>query len=309
MILASLTASATVGQNGCDFNIVGTWKAGTGGETSTLLYRFAQDGTVIVLSGFGSGQRLDLKEIARATYQLDYPNAPKAISFTATRKAGVLAEGTTSFHITRYDDASFTSAISVGPGAGTIRWARVEPSRYFVVLAARSGTFYDRSGPTFPMLIRVDGNQAQVDAVGIFSVRNKPAFGPVPAETYREFMREPHNPSDVMLRLEITRAEYDRTSKILRAWDKRAREGDLLYPDVFMDNILLVKQITESLNLCGEKIKLYKLDWGIEDSISENNRPPNIPFKYFKELRRLNESLHVPDDKFPAPRQPDGVFR
>jgi len=173
-----------------------------------------------------------------------------------------------------------------------------EPHRHFLVLAGRSGTFYDKGGPAFPMLIKLDGERTQVDAVGIYSIQGKRMFGPVPEETYQEFMKEPRAASDVMLRLEITSAQYERGLKILRTWDRRAKEGALLYPDVSMDNILLVKQVTESLNQCGEKIKLYNLDWGIEDKISDGASPPRIPFLFFKEMRRLNESLHVRDEKF-----------
>ena len=80
----------------------------------------------------------------------------------------------------------------------------------------------------------------------------------------------------------------------------RVREDALLYPEIAMDNILVAKQVTEGLNECEQHITLYALDWGLEDEISENNQPSNIPFKYFKELRRLNESRHVPDARFPA---------
>ena len=104
--------------------------------------------------------------------------------------------------------------------------------------------------------------------------------------------------SDVMLRLAVSKPQYERGLKALRTWDRRAREGNLLYPDIFMDNILLVKQVTETLNQCGATVKLYTLDWGTYDYISENNPPSRAPFLYFKELKRLNESLHIPDAKF-----------
>ena len=101
-----------------------------------------------------------------------------------------------------------------------------------------------------------------------------------------------------MLRLEITGAQYERGLKIVRNWDRRAREGTLLYPDPFMDNILLAKQVTESLNQCSEKFKLYKLDWMREDHISDQEPRSRTPFLFFKELRRLNEALHVRDEQF-----------
>jgi len=177
-------------------------------------------------------------------------------------------------------------------------------NRYYLVLAGRSGTFYDKSGPTFPMLIKVDGKDAQVNAVGIYSEKGKRIFGRVPAESYNEFMKESPSQSDVMLRLEISGAQYERCLKFIQTWERRAREGALLYPDISMDNIVLVKQVTESLNQCGEKIKLYKLDWSIDDRISEDNLASLAPFLYFKELRRLNDSLHVRDERFQIPRRP-----
>lgn len=300
LIIISITSASTAfGQKGCQLEIVGTWKAESRNKATPILYRFAPDATVTVLSGAGSDASSELREITRATYVLDNPKAPKSIVFQAARAGGDLAEGTTSMQIVGYDDTSFTCVM---PGYEPTRWVRVDPNRYFIVLAGRSDTFYDRSGPTFPMLIKMDEAKTEVDAFGIYASRGIPTFGRVPAEIYNEFMKEPARASDVMLRLEITGAQYDRGLKIVRTWERRLREGTLLYPDISMDNILLVKQVTESLNQCGERVKLYNLDWGVEDKLSDNTRPPLIPFLYFKELRRLNESLHVRDEKFQARR-------
>jgi hypothetical protein len=182
--------------------------------------------------------------------------------------------------------------------------ASVGSHRYFLVLAGRSGIFYDHSGPTFPMLIKIGDKQPQIDAVGIYSnARQQGAFGVIPAAAYNNFMKEPGSSSDVMLRLEITDSEYDRCLKIIQSWERRARENNLLYSSIYLDNIVLVKQVTECLNQCGQRIKLYNLDWGLEDTISEHNIPSLTPFLYFKELRRLNETLHVPDQKFNALRR------
>jgi hypothetical protein len=154
------------------------------------------------------------------------------------------------------------------------------------------------------MLIKIGDKQPQIDAVGIYSnARQQGAFGVIPSLTYNDFMKEPGSSSDVMLRLEITGSEYDRCLKIMQNWERRARENSLLYFNIYLDNILLVKQVTECLNQCGQRIKLYNLDWGLNDAISENNIPSKTPFLYFKELRRLNGSLHVSDQKFNALRQ------
>jgi hypothetical protein len=303
LICVCLAASGTAfGQKGCEFNIVGTWKVASPEGASHILYRFAPDGTVAVLSDPGAGSQA--REIATATYKLNYdpelPGVLEAISFTAASGDAVFAKGMTSMEVTKYDDTSLTC---VRPGSGPTVWVRVEPYRYFMILAGRIGTFYDGSGPTFPMMVKTDGQQTQIDAVGIYDVKGHWAFGTIPAETYGQFMKEPRKDSEVLLRLEITGAQYERGLKIVRTWQRRARENTLLYPDLPMDNILLVKQVTESLNQCGEKFKLYKLDWSLNDHISssslrDDNALSRTPFLYFKELRRLNESLHVGDEKF-----------
>lgn len=185
----------------------------------------------------------------------------------------------------------------------------LEADRYFIVLAGRSGTFYDLSGPTFAMVIGAAGARAQIEAVGIHAVGNRPVFGAVPASTFAQFMKEPRNASDVVLRMEVTGAQHERSLRILRTWERRAREGALLYPDAFMNNILFLKQITEDLGRNDEAIALYNLDWGLEDDISENNRPPNIPFLYVKELRRLNGSRHVRDADMPKALLPAEAVR
>jgi hypothetical protein len=298
LILICLTATATAfGQKGCEFNPVGTWKAATPDEKNPVLYRFTPDTKVTVLAK--SGQSAELQEIASAVYTLDNPKAPKVILVKADKEVGGFAQGITSMEITGYDDTSVTLTKS---GSAPTRWVRVDPNRYFIVLAGRIDTFYDHSGPTFPMMIKTDGKQTQIDAVGTYNVRGYWAFGTIPPETYKEFMKEPRKDSDVMLRLEITAVQYERGLKIVKTWERRAHNNELLYPDLTMDNILVAKEVTESLNQCGEKFKLYKLDWSMEDHISNSplDSPPisRIPYLYFKELKRLNQALHVPDEKF-----------
>jgi hypothetical protein len=299
LILACLlSATAAYGQKGCELTIVGTWA--TPDRDNPAFYRFGPDGTVKALSkSEGKGE---LREIASASYTLDDPKAPKVVLIREAEGTSGFPLGTTSLDVTGYDDTSVTVKL---PGQKPARWSRVDPYRYFMVLAGRIRTFYDGGGPTFPMLIKTDGRKNQIDAVGLYPAKGTYwDFGPVPAETYNQFMKEPRSDSEVMLRLEITSVQYERALKIVRTWERRVRENALLYPDLPMDNILLVKQVTETLNQCGERIKLYKLDWSMADHISDapldNPLLTRIPFEYFKELRRLNESLHVGDDKFHA---------
>ena len=291
-----LAVPRAFGQKGCELKIVGTWAASD--QTNSAVYRFEQDGTVRALTR--SGPAAELKEIASAGYMLDDPKAPKAVLFREISGGGKFPLGTSSLDITGYDDSTLTVKM---PGHEAMRWTRLDSSRYFIILAGRVRTFYDGSGPTFPMMVKTDGRHTQIDAVGTFPSGNSWAFGPIPVEIYSEFLKEPKQDSDIMFRLEINGPQYERGLKIVQTWERRVREGALLYADTRLDNILVAKQVTESLNQCGERIKLYKLDWSLEDGISssspkDDNPISRIPFLYFRELKRLNESLHVGDEKF-----------
>jgi hypothetical protein len=139
-------------------------------------------------------------------------------------------------------------------------------------------------------------------AVGIYAdEKGRAVFGTVPWKSYDALLREPAKGSqNVLLRLEINGPQYERVLDVLRGWERRARENELLYRNDFnMNNILLVKQATEELNRCGRKVNLYKLDWGLEDRISDDNTRSLVPFLVFEELKRRNARLHVPDAELP----------
>jgi hypothetical protein len=282
-------------QRACQFNIIGDWRIADAGTASSTRFRFREDGSVTRGTTSKPGGRGDLGDTVIATYWLDNPKAPKVLKLQVKNNSREFAPGEIILSITAFDDTSFTAQL---PDNRSLHWSREEDSRYFIILAGRRGAFYDRSGPAFPMLLKKEPERLQVDALGIYSVGGKAAFGTIPAETYGDFFKESGNASDVMLRMEISRPQYDRGLLILRTWERRVREGTLLYPDITMDNILLVKQITESLNQCSDKVHLYNLDWGVDDKLSDTNKPAHIPFLYFQELRRLNQALHINDEKF-----------
>jgi hypothetical protein len=176
-----------------------------------------------------------------------------------------------------------------------------DSQRQFVVLAGRSEVFYEHSGPTFVMLIRESADEAEIGALGIYADSHaQPVFGAVPASQYEYFLREPRKSTDVMLRVELDAAQYLRALQVLKRWERRVQERALLYPDIALDNILLVKQVTAELNRCRQVLVPYELDWGLEDGISEHNLALRIPFEYFSELKRLNPGAHVPDSAMPA---------
>lgn len=183
--------------------------------------------------------------------------------------------------------------------------ASVDGTHHFLALAASQGVFYDQSGPAFVMLMKTQAatDEVEMGAVGIYADEKKRAvFGAVPWRAYDPFLHEPGKKSaSVLLRLEISEPQYERVLHILRDWERRARDNELLYPnDVHMNNILLVKQATEALNRCKPTLDLYPLDWGPNDDISENNARSRVPLLVFEELKRRNAQWHVADSAMPA---------
>ena len=304
----------------CPFSIVGTWKAQIS-NTEARLYSFDGEGVIKVLQVSGNTSP---REIATGKYEMVEPEvteqkvhvmgseaaagqkAPEPmpaqqIAFTATGKNRIFGRTRTAMKVVDYDDSSITCEI---PGiAGTTRWTRVDSDRYFMVLVARQDEFYDKSGSAFPMVIRLSGGVPTVAAAGTYAYHGKAVFGSVPPETYKDYLREARGDSEVILRLEINSRQYERALKVVQEWQRRARENALLYisPDspVSLNNLLLVRAVTETLNLCQNDFDLYKLDYTYpKDWISDHYSPEFIPFFYFKELRRRNEARHIEYKKF-----------
>jgi hypothetical protein len=293
----------------CPCEIVGTWKAQIS-KTEARLYEFDNQGVVKVLKVSGAAKPL---EIATAKYEfieepvVEEPAAPvqKApdvkVSFTATGKNRIFGKTETTMKVVSYDDTSITCEI---PGIkGTIRWTRVDSDRYFIVFVARQNEFYDRSGSAFPMVIKLAGGVSKIDAAGTYSDHGHAAFGAVPPETYKDYLREARGDSETILRLEINSQQYERALELIQEWQKRARENELLYrpPDSpgSLNNIVLVRAISDTLNLCQNDFDLYKLDYTYpKDWITNSYGPEFVPFFFFQELRKRNEARHIEYKKF-----------
>lgn len=301
MMLLGSTAVFAQQKKSCSFDIVGTWKAQVS-PNEAVLYRFDSNNGVTVLSDLGTGEP---RQIATAKYEvINELGKPESVSFTASGKDRIFGAVRKTMKLVSYDDISITCAI---PGIGTIRWTRVDPDRYFIVLAARKGEFYDTSGSAFPMVIKLAGRVPTIDAFGIYPENKQKDFGTVPPALYKEYLREARNDSETTLRLEINPRQYERALKIIKEWERRDREGALLYTTsaetlddpTSLNNILVVKAVTETLNQCSEDVNLYPLNYVHRDDwISNKFGSKLVPFYYFKELRQRNEARHIPDQKF-----------
>lgn len=288
-ILFSATALA-FGQ-GCTVNIAGDWEASVQGTATPNMYHFGTDGLVTVFSSAQPG-----KEVARASYKLDASAAPNTIEFKQFRGATSFPIDFAKMQITYFDGASFTSVKS---GSAPIRWFKKDPYKYFVVLAAHRGTPPHHGGPAFAMLIKTNGNKAESESFGLYYQADQRINGPVPEDISRQFVSGHLSDQDTILRLQVTSEEFARSMSIMQTWQKRAREGALLFPEYSYLNIIVpMKEIAESLNQCQETINLYKLTWMVDDELAVHVPEWELAFQYVQKLRQLNESLNIADDKF-----------
>src|ERR1041385_7377961 len=174
----------------------------------------------------------------------------KKISFTATGKSRIFGRTNATMKIVSYNDSSITCEI---PGVKEpVRWTRVDPDRYFLILVAPQNEFYDHSGSAFPLVVKLAGGIPKIDAAGTYSKNGKAAFGTVPVEIYKDYLREARGDSEVILRVEINSQQYERALKVVQEWQRRVRDNALLYTETGgpLNNVVLVRNVTETLNLC-----------------------------------------------------------
>lgn len=311
----------------CPFNIVGTWKS-EAEAANPIYFRFTPDGLVTLISHSTSIPNEDFEVLAAVKYKLDKPAAPTSLDIIAERGNEVFGRGTTTLAITEFGDDSFTTANAL-THAGQTRWVRAQTNRYFLTFAARSvqinGYSDDSSvnidpkdgrptrpamgGPAFAMWTKLDGHKTEVETLGLHLVTNStgtmvPVVGTIPAELHKQFMSESRKDSDVMIRLELSEAEYIRTYKVFKTWDKRVRDKTLLYDDPYLNVMEFLRRTAESLNQCGEKVKLHKMTWSQWDEVVTKHHLPLHPLEYIRIMRRTNDGLHVTDGKFPTDWRP-----
>ena len=301
MMLLGSTANALAQEKSCSFDIVGTWKA-QDSSAEARLYQFDANGVVTVLAAAGTAAP---QQIATAKYEVIKDlGKPESVSFTASAKNRIFGAVRKTLDLVSYDDTSMTFAV---PDIGTARWTRVDPDRYFIVLSARKGEFYDTSGSAFSMVIKLAGGIPTIDAFGVYLAKDGRAFGTVPSGVYKNYLQDARNDSETILRLEINSRQYERALKIIKEWERRDREGALLYmtgkdisdDPTALNNILVVKAVAESLNQCSQDVNLYKLNYVVADDwITNKVNSAFVPFYYFQELRKRNEARHIPDQKF-----------
>jgi len=197
----------------------------------------------------------------------------------------------------------------VNPQSGLeAEWVRVQTHRYFLAFAARRGT-PQHGGPAFAIWTTLDGRQPKAEVLGVQMTRDPegkplPVFGPIPEDLYNQITEESDDEKKgtkeetVIMRLELTASEFERTHKVFARWDKYVKTGSLPQGDPYLNVMEFLRRAVAPLNQCGEKLKLDTIRQ-TADGLLTKYRLRQQPLEFIREMRKGNEDLHVSDRFFP----------
>jgi len=280
----------------CSFSIVGMWKIEGRTETDSLFYSFSKEGWVRVVSHSADALPREYEVVAEVKYELDNPAAPKLVEFITERGNDVFPAGKTSLDVVEYYEDIF---VTENPETrDRTRWVKAQTHRYFLTFAARGGPAMS----AFAMWTTLDGRGTKIEALGL-RLENRggtaPTFGPIPDRLYHEFENESVKDSDVMLRLELTEAEFERSHKVFETWSEYARTAKLPHNDPNLNGLEFLKSAAENLNQCDEKLKL---DTTVGAATTQNSSQQAL--EYVRGMRKKNKNLHITDGMFPSDWRP-----
>jgi hypothetical protein len=294
-------------KNACPFDIAGLWRMEGTTEVTRLFFDFSPEGHITMMDHSPDRLPQDFEMVGTVNYKLDKARAPKSIEFINTRGNDAFQPGITVLDIVEYGDDSFTTR---EPSTGTqTRWVREQTHRYFITFVARAGT-PEQGGPAFAMWTVLDGRQPKVKALGVQFVKDEaekvtPVFGPIPAEIYEriseqnEKEKKSGKEETVVMRFEVTRAEFEKTRKVYESWEKNAEARALPHADAYQNAVEFFTKAIEGLMQCGEKVRLRKPTQGERAEIVSKFKPPQHLVEYVRVMRKSNGELHVSDVAFP----------
>lgn len=308
MAAAVAASSQSDAFRACPFNIHGLWRSDTSTEMTRMFFSFSAEGHVTLLGYTPEVLPQDFEVITSVNYKLDQSAAPKQIEFTTPRGNDVFPKGVTSWKIVRYDDDTFTTLDPVS-GQQT-NWVREQTHRYFLTFAARTGP-HSQGGPAFAMWTVMDGRETKTEALGIQIAKDESGttvstFGPIPAETYDGIIEESEHDKktskheeSVLVRFELTEAEFETTHETYRIWEKYVTSHKLPYPDPYVNVTEFLTRAVEGFNQCGDKVKMNRPTRREGDEIVAKLTPHQRPFEYVRIMRKKNEELHVTNSMYP----------
>jgi hypothetical protein len=273
----------------CPLEIVGTWRLDDANTRATLL-SFNSNGWANLLNGPGEHSPGDIA--AQVSYRLEAAPDPRRIDFRARRGNDVFGAGTTSWEITAHSDDSFTARATHSVDGAQSVWTRVQTHRYFLTFAARNATTAGESA-AFVMWTTLDGQRTELDALGAVRQGGSARFGKIPFSLARDFAKQGDAARDVMMRIELSEADYRRTRAVHRAWASAAGREPRADPDT--QAAQFIEATLESVNRCAPRIRLTDLG-----ALTASAAAPRRPVELVRMIRRDNDRRHVPDKAFPA---------
>ena len=103
----------------------------------------------------------------------------------------------------------------------------------------------------------------------------------------------------ILVRFELTEAEYKATHKAYEKWDEYVKTRKLPDADPYRNSLEFIREAVGGLNQCGDKVTLHRLTERERDEIVAKHKPPQQPLEYIRMTRKKNGELHVTDAMFP----------
>lgn len=290
----------------CPFEISGMWRSDATTLSTPIFFSFSPEGHVTLMSHSADTLPQDFEIITSVNYKLDPPAAPKRIEFTTSRGNDIFARGVTSLKILDYGDDSFTT---LDPASGRqTQWVRERTHRYFLTFAARGGT-PQQGGIAFAKWTTLDGREPTVEALGIHSItddagKTVPVFGPIPPDVYDQVTETAQKDKKtraeiVIMRFELTQAEFLKTRETYHQWEKYAKTRTLPESDSYLNAMEFLRQTAGGLIQCGEKKNLHRPTRAERDELAAKLTPQQRPLEYIRIMSKKNDELNVPDSIFP----------
>jgi hypothetical protein len=301
--LSWLALTPLIANAACPLELLGTWKTSDGAEATPRVVSFTPDGWASVLNGPGEQSPLDI--VAQVRYQAQPPRDPRRIDFETRRGNDVFPPGTTRWDVTAYTDDSFTTRRSDDTSGTQLTWTRVPTHRYFLTFAARRDAVTGESA-AFVMWTTLDGQKPEYAALGAVSqsAGASARFGRIPPELAKAFATQGDPARDVMMRLELSEAEYLRTHAVYRA-RVGALGGLQQSPETPNEQAAkLIEQTVESLNRCGMRIQPAQA-LAVASGVGAD---PRRPLELVRSIRKTNDRRHLPDKAFPFSWKPPEVI-
>jgi hypothetical protein len=281
----------------CPPEIIGTWRLTGAADLQANLIAFSQRGWADVMTVEGADRSpAALEIVAQVRYEPVPRRDPRRIEFQARRGNDLFPAGTSSWQVVAHTDESLTTRRSDSETGQLSLWSRVQTHRYFLTLAAR---------PTaaFVMWTRLDGKKTELEALGAASKNTTARFGRIPDELTKAFATESDPKSerrdDVMMRIELSEAEYLRSRQVFEAWNTLLSGNALADADPYAQAVELLQATVQSVNRCSARLR------PAEASTQADSQ--RTALELVRAIRKANDRRHINDKIFPFRWQPPPV--